>query len=222
MIKNTTTPHKILLNLLAFILWVATVACGVWSMLAIRTMVLRTTIRFSPVYAQDLADPLPLVNILVMVPLGAFLIVIIIGGAEYHRTRIGQENTLVLVWTWQAEAWTWPRDVWIAQSQDGGVTFSGSRKITRTGGPIRAVSQDGMYYVLYRVAENDGQSLILATSVDQGDSWTARKVQDEIPLKLDVMKGPGLGMAPDGTIDVAFYALPSVAMGGKALASPAV
>ncbi len=126
---------------------------------------------------------------------------------EDLQVLFGQENTLALVWTWQAEAWTWPRDVWIAQSQDGGVTFSGPRKITRTGGPIRAVSQDGMYYVLYRAAENDGQSLILATSADQGDSWTARKVQDEIPLKLDVMKGPGLGVAPDGTIDVAFYAL---------------
>ncbi len=93
MTKNTTISPKILLHLVVFILWLATVAFGVWSMLAIRTMVLRTTIRFSPVYAQALADPLPLVNILVMIPLGAFLIVIIIGGAEYHRTRIGQENS---------------------------------------------------------------------------------------------------------------------------------
>lgn len=91
--SDNTRNHKISLFLLAFILWIATVVLGVWNVLVIRGLALRTYLRFLPIEAQTRVDPLPLLNALIMVPLTILLIGVVIGGAEYHRTRIGQPSS---------------------------------------------------------------------------------------------------------------------------------
>jgi hypothetical protein len=46
----------------------------------------------------------------------------------------------------------------------------------------------------------------LAFSDNNGRTWRSTLVSGDIPLNFDVDKAPGLGVAPDGTIDLLFYA----------------
>lgn len=79
---------------IAFILWGITAVLGVLNIIYIRSIVLRTYIRFVP----DGANALSLINLLIMFAMFFFFVAAVIGGAEYHRTRYGTRQS----WEWFA------------------------------------------------------------------------------------------------------------------------
>ena len=117
----------------------------------------------------------------------------------------GEGDNVSLVWTWGWEPWTWPRTVWMANSSDGGDHFGEPSPILETWGPINATSEDGTFAIAYRTGDENDQSLAVAVSSDNGYSWSSRNASGNIHLSFDPEKGPGIDMAPDGTIDLVFY-----------------
>lgn len=87
-LNGISQPAKRLTILLAIALWVLTVVLAIWDFLILRGLVLRTIGRFGA--APELLE---LVNILLIILLTVWAVAIIIGGAEYHRVRIGQPNS---------------------------------------------------------------------------------------------------------------------------------
>lgn len=124
---------------------------------------------------------------------------------EDVQTLPGDDNRVALVWTWSEESWSWPRDIWLATSTDGGETFSTPRRIAETWGPINTASQGSNTYIVYRPGTEQSQGIGLAFSGDYGRTWRSSLISGNLPLTFDVDKAPGLGVAPDGTIDLVFY-----------------
>ncbi|MEZ4514419.1 MAG: hypothetical protein R3C62_21290 [Chloroflexota bacterium] len=122
------------------------------------------------------------------------------------QMMFGEGQAVAMVWTWDAAPWTWPRDVWLATSSDGGRSFDPPQQLTETWGPITAGSENGRYYVLYRTGSETSPTLALATSDDDGASWDSVAVNGNVTLGFSVDKAAGLDIAPDGTVDVVFYA----------------
>lgn len=71
-------------GIIALTLWVITAVVGIINILYIQSMVLRTFYRFVPSGTGD-----TLINSVVVVVLAILWVGIAIGGAEYHRTRVG-------------------------------------------------------------------------------------------------------------------------------------
>lgn len=88
-------PRRVALSVLAFILWAATAALGLWEIVVIREMLLRVYARFWSDYWSAAA----LRNWTVLV-LGLVWIVVVIGGGEYHYRRLGQRRS------WRLFGWT--------------------------------------------------------------------------------------------------------------------
>jgi hypothetical protein len=122
------------------------------------------------------------------------------------QVLLGAGNNLALVWTWSPQAWSWPRRVWLATSADGGESFSTPRQLAETWGAINTAAQNGAYYLVYRPGTEQAQDLALAASYDGGQTWVSSLINGNISLTFDVDKAPGIGVAPDGTIDLVFYA----------------
>jgi hypothetical protein len=116
-----------------------------------------------------------------------------------------QGDNLSLVWVWDSEPWGWPRTVWMANSTDGGQTLGEPAPILETWGPINATSANGIYAIAYRTGDEQNQQIAVATSSDQGATWYSSIASGEMVLGFEADKGPGIGMAPDGTIDLVFY-----------------
>jgi hypothetical protein len=125
---------------------------------------------------------------------------------EDIQVLLAEGDQLALAWTWDPEPWHWPRGVWLATSADGGESFSQPTQIAETWGPISTATRNGNYYILYRSGTERTQGLAIAISTDGGQSWTASLVSGDVPLTFEVDKGPSLDVAPNGTIDVLFYA----------------
>ena len=122
------------------------------------------------------------------------------------QVLFGGDNQVSLVWTWGTAPWVWPRTVWMANSDDGGKNFGEPAPILETWGPINTAFQDGQYAIVYRVGDEESQSLAVATTNSQGRLWNAAIASGEVPLFFDVDKAPGIDFAPDGTLDLVFYA----------------
>ncbi|MFN2151745.1 MAG: hypothetical protein ACK2T5_09125 [Anaerolineales bacterium] len=127
-------------------------------------------------------------------------------GPSDIQVLFGEGQNVSLVWVWNAEPWTWPRTVWMANSTDGGETFGEPTPILKTWGPINTASANGDFAIAYRVGDETNQQLAVATSADNGQTWSSTIASGDVPLYFDPDHGPGLGMAPDGTIDLVFYA----------------
>ncbi|MBC8496882.1 MAG: hypothetical protein H8D37_04400, partial [Chloroflexi bacterium] len=117
----------------------------------------------------------------------------------------GEGSNVSMVWTWGWEPWTWPRTVWMANSTDGGESFGEPTPILETWGPINSASADGQFAIVYRTGDEAAQQLAVATTSDNGHTWTSTIASGDIPLYFDVDKAPGIGVAPDGIIDLVFY-----------------
>ena len=50
------------------------------------------------------------------------------------------------------------------------------------------------------------QQLAVATTADNGQTWNSAIASGDIVLRLDPDHGPGIDMAPNGTVDVTFLA----------------
>ena len=125
---------------------------------------------------------------------------------EDIRVLFGQGQELALVWTWAAEPPGWPRTVWLAASTDGGQTLSPPQPIAETWGPINATSSNSRYAIITRTGSETELQLVVAISADNGRSWSSSLASGDIPVTFDPDKAPGISIAPNGTIDVVFYA----------------
>lgn len=114
---------------------------------------------------------------------------------------------MAVVWVWAPRFWQWPTGVWIATSDDGGLTFSAPRQIAETWGFVSAAAHNSTLYVFYRWGTEQEQELAVAVSRDGGNTWEAVSVSGDLPLHFEPTKAPGVDVAPDGTIDVVFYAI---------------
>jgi hypothetical protein len=131
------------------------------------------------------------------------------GQASTHfgaQVLLGKGNNLAIVWAWSPGFDTLPSGVWIATSNDKGQTFSEARQIAETWGIISTAFYEGDSYIFYRQGTEQSQQLAAAISHDGGTTWTTSSVSGELPLYFDIDKAPGVNVAPNGTIDVMFYA----------------
>jgi hypothetical protein len=128
-------------------------------------------------------------------------------GPDDIQVLFGNGNNVSLVWVWDSEPWTWPRTVWMANSTDGGETFGEPAPILETWGPINTSSANGNFAVAYRAGNEGSQQLAVATTSDNGQTWTSTIASGNVPLYFDPSKGPGIGMADDNTIDLVFYGM---------------
>jgi hypothetical protein len=128
-------------------------------------------------------------------------------GPDDIQVLFGEGNELSLVWVWHPEPWTWPRTVWMASSSDGGTTFGVPAPILETWGPINTTSANGVFAIAYRVGDETNQHLAVATTSDNGQTWTSTIASGDVPLYFDPDKGPGIGMSSDNSIDLVFYAM---------------
>lgn len=83
--SKTTTSAQ----LATLFLWLLTCVLSVACMLAGRELLLRNYLRFVSNPDNLAQQGYTLLNILIMLPLTILVIGIIIGGAEYHRVRVG-------------------------------------------------------------------------------------------------------------------------------------
>jgi len=131
------------------------------------------------------------------------------GQANTHfgaQVMLGKGDNLAMVWVWAPDFDTLPSGVWVATSSDKGQTFSAARQIAETWGVISTAFHEGDYYIFYREGTEQAQQLVAAISRDSGSTWTTTSVSGELPLYFDIDKAPGVNAAPNGTIDVMFYA----------------
>jgi hypothetical protein len=128
-------------------------------------------------------------------------------GPDDIQVLFGNGDNVSLVWVWDPEPWTWPRTVWMANSSDGGSTFGEPAPILETWGPINTSSANGNFAVAYRVGDETNQQLAVATTSNNGQTWTSTIASGNVPLYFDPDKGPAIGMSADNTIDLVFYAM---------------
>jgi hypothetical protein len=128
-------------------------------------------------------------------------------GPDDIQALFGEGNHVSLVWLWDSEPWTWPRTVWMANSTDGGETFGEPVPILETWGPINTTSANGKFAIAYRTGDASNQQLAVATTSNNGQTWTSTITSGNLPLYFDPDKGPGIGMSTDNTIDLVFYAM---------------
>ncbi len=125
---------------------------------------------------------------------------------QFVHVLLGQDEELAMVWGWKTGFFDWPLGVWVATSEDGGQNFTEPQQIADTWGPVSAAFHNGRYYVLYRGGVEATQRLVLATSDDQGQTWQKSVASGDIPLTYDLGRGAGIDIAPNGMIDIIFYA----------------
>jgi len=123
------------------------------------------------------------------------------------QVLFGQGDELAAVWTWSSDIDRLPVGVWMATSSDDGATFSQAQQIAETWGSIKTLSHNGSYFIFYRTGSEQVQEWAVAISPDNGISWTSTSVSNGIPLYLGKQQDAlGVGIAPNGTIDVVFSA----------------
>ncbi|GEM_PF-4848909 len=125
------------------------------------------------------------------------------------QTLIGTGGALAVTWIESAQPGVLTGDlgvsVRVASSTDDGRTFSAPKTVGQGWGYIAAAAQDGIYYIVSRRGQEQDQRLTVATSRDAGRTWATAPIGDGRRLYFDHSPAPGVGVAPDGTIDVAYY-----------------
>ena len=88
-------PNRVLSGALAFVLWAATAALGLFEIVVVREMLLR----ICACLGSDYLEALNLGNWAVFV-LAILWLALVVGGAEYHYRRFGQRSS------WKLFGWT--------------------------------------------------------------------------------------------------------------------
>lgn len=127
-------------------------------------------------------------------------------GPSDIRVLFGNGRDVSLIWVWDPDPWTWPRTVWMANSTDGGDTFGEPTPISKTWGPISVASANGLFALAYRTGDATSQHLAVATTSNNGQTWTSIIASADLPLLFDADHAPIISLAPNGTLDLAFYA----------------
>jgi hypothetical protein len=84
--------------------------------------------------------------------------------------------------------------------------FGEPTPLLETWGPTNSTSSNGRFAIAYRTRTEEAQNLAVAFSEDNGQTWSSAIASGDVPLYFDPDHGPGIGMAPDGTIDLTFLA----------------
>ena len=105
------------------------------------------------------------------------------------------------------------RELFIAQSQDGGKTFSANRKIATDACPCcktaLAVAADGTVYASWRqVLPGNFRHIAVASSSDAGATFSTPVIvsDDKWMLQGCPVSGPSLSVVADGSLKVVWYA----------------
>lgn len=101
MSNDTTQPRRISAGVLAFILWIITAAVGLLDILAVRNIARGIAVRVWG-GATGTSGYWALVNAgnWSVVAMALVWIVVVVGGGEYHRSRVGQSRS------WKLFGWT--------------------------------------------------------------------------------------------------------------------
>lgn len=94
----------------------------------------------------------------------------------------------------------------VATSTDGGQTFSQPRTVADVWSLGTAIAHAGTYVVVFRRGQEQDQQVVMARSRDRGRTWQTSVVSGGQRLYNDRSPAPGLGIAPNGTLDVVYYA----------------
>lgn len=124
------------------------------------------------------------------------------------QVLLGRPGELAVTWAWSPDLGIARRlegRVWVTTSSDGGATFSPPRLLADNRDAPSAVCHDGDYYVFYREGALEAQRLVAAASEDGGRTWARHTVSGDVALHAGFPAAAGVGVAPDGTLDVAFY-----------------
>lgn len=122
------------------------------------------------------------------------------------QVLLRQGDDLAVAWRWDTGYWNWPLGVWMATSNDNGESFGKRKQIAETWGSIQTAAHEGSYYLLYRTGFGDRQQLAVAGSQDGGETWQAAVASGDQTLSYGFDHISGFDIAPDGTLDMAFYA----------------
>jgi hypothetical protein len=106
----------------------------------------------------------------------------------------------------------------VALSADGGRTFTPPRALAESWNYITTATHGGVYYVVYYAGTVEASRLAVAASRDAGATWEATTVAEAIRPATG-LPATGLGVAPDGTLDLVFYAVADPACFDAALAA---
>jgi hypothetical protein len=120
------------------------------------------------------------------------------------QALLGRAGELAVTWLWSPgmdSMKALERLVWLATSPDRGATFSEPRLIGPSRGAPSAVCHGGGYYVVYEEAER----MVAAVSEDGGRTWSRHVVSGDLVLHPALNPAPGVGVSPNGTVDVVFY-----------------
>lgn len=109
-------------------------------------------------------------------------------------------------------------EVRVALSADGGRTFAPPRALGGNSGLIATAARGEAYYVVYYAGTVEASRLAVAASRDAGATWAATTASDVIRPAIG-LPAPGVGVAPDGTLDIVFYATADPACFDAALAA---
>ncbi len=99
MIDNSGVKEtKLTTKAAAFVLWLVTAVGGLWQIGLVRDMLFRLMFRFQPAgrsgyEAFKLQQRVGALSIFFVFLLGMIWIAVVIGGAEYHRRRIGRPES---------------------------------------------------------------------------------------------------------------------------------
>ena len=118
----------------------------------------------------------------------------------------GDDDALAIAWLWSPGVNHWPAQLWVATSEDDGETFSEPESIADTWQFISTAARAGSYFIFYRRGDAEHQELVAGISHNGGESWETLLVSGKMSLPLSVDKAPGINIAPNGIIDVVFYA----------------
>lgn len=96
-------------------------------------------------------------------------------------------------------AYPWP--LMVALSEDGGQTFGAPRQVGEMWGFFGAAGDERGYYLAYAAGTAGAWRLAVTRSDDGGATWATAKAADLAPPGLNDL-APGVGLAPDGTLDI--------------------
>lgn len=121
--------------------------------------------------------------------------------------RDGRVAVALLRVSSQAQALQGLKDVAVAASPDGGATFAASVTLGVGWGLDGSAWGGDSFYVAYAGTPVQGGHLTVAGSHDAGRTWRTAIVAPTIPLYYSpVVPAPALAVAPDGAVDLLFYA----------------
>jgi hypothetical protein len=121
------------------------------------------------------------------------------------QVLLASDATVAVVWTQGGRSRPPSRTLWLARSSDGGQTFAAAQQLSEASSEFSSTFAKGVAYVLYQREAAPAQ-LVLARSDDGAATWTTTIVGGDLPHHVAPSPPPAISVAPNGTLDIVFYA----------------